>query len=49
MVEIYVKPELRDKIKKLKREATYHEFLENLIEKQEFSSQSDPGGKSPCV
>ena len=46
-VVIYVSRDFRSKIKQMKRELSYEQFLENLIKKQEFSSQSDPGGKSP--
>jgi len=41
MVEIYVKPDLRDKIRELKRELTYNEFLEKLI-KNEDRMPNDP-------
>lgn len=47
-VVIYVSRDFRTKIKEMKRELSYEQFLVNLIEKKEGSStQSDPGGKSP--
>ena len=33
LVELFVKPDLRDEIKSLKREQTYDEFLRLLIKK----------------
>lgn len=34
LVEIYVKPELRAEIKKLKNNLTYDQYLEGLIQKE---------------
>ncbi len=40
MCEIYVRPELRAKIKKLKRELTYDQFLTQIFEDKEKNSSS---------
>ena len=42
LVEVFVKPDLRDKIKLLKREQTYDEYLRVLIEKKEGPTNKDP-------
>lgn len=44
-VEIPVSKELRDKIKKLKIEKTYEEFLGNLIKKEKSTPKREPGGR----
>jgi len=41
LVEIYVKPDLRDKIKILKGGKTSDEFLRYLIEKREFGPMQE--------
>lgn len=40
MVEIYVKPDLRDEIKSLKQGLTYDQYLRNLINSGRKFSQS---------
>ena len=50
LVEVFVKADLRDEIKSLKKELTYDQFLRNLIKKNRVESScmdsSDPN-KTP--
>ena len=40
LVHLFVKPDLRDEIKIIKKEKTYDEFLRNLIKKNDSSVTS---------
>jgi len=45
LVELFVKSDLRDEIKGLKREKTYDEFLRNLIRKEKGEKAHPPNSK----
>jgi len=53
LVDIFVKPDLRDEIRELKREQTYDEFLRDLIKNGNQAPQrrkaQTSGGKNPNV
>lgn len=40
LVNVFVRPDLRDEIRLLKRKKTYDEFLRNLIKKHKFEDLS---------
>ena len=42
LVEIFVKPDLRDEIRELKRGRTYDEFLRILIKNEDRMPYNDP-------